>query len=423
MKRLFFIIIFASFAAAYSVGQARLGDFTIRGAASQEMMAEGLVGAHPSLPLNSRVKITNPRNGREIDITITDRIDPSLNRIVDLSSAAINALNMRAGEQVVLTVSAPPRPVSQVPRQPEQIIDLFEPTITAQAERQAVDEQPVVPVLAPAAQITAPAQVERVYVPERERVVEQVHVVEQPRVQNQQIDGSSRELTGELLEAFQFAFTNRDISNFSRNESPEFLAWLMAMTIEARESREAREAREAREQREARDIREAREVRDSMVFSRNPNEVNTNGQSSEPVSVNQGARSDAPVNNIPSNQPFTTNINTLVPDLRVAANQGQPQNRSPSVTPPPVRSDAIQIIPGLPDRNSGKIYSLQIGAFSTQDIANRTAGLLRGAGFEVAIEFSGAIYRVMATGISASDVHSASIRLGSLGFAQIWVRE
>ena len=91
MKRFILAVVIITMIVPAVMAQARLGDFTMRGAASQEMRAQGLVGAHPSLPLNSRVKITNPRNGVEIEVTIVARIDPSLNRIIDLSPAAIQA--------------------------------------------------------------------------------------------------------------------------------------------------------------------------------------------------------------------------------------------------------------------------------------------------------------------------------------------
>jgi hypothetical protein len=99
---------------------------------------------------------------------------------------------------------------------------------------------------------------------------------------------------------------------------------------------------------------------------------------------------------------------------------------APPVTqiyPPPVQADDIQIVPGLPDRSSNKIFRLQVGAYSAQDSADRASQRIKGAGFEVEQELAGSIYRVLVTGIAASDVYPASVRLGSLGFGQIWVRE
>jgi rare lipoprotein A (peptidoglycan hydrolase) len=128
MKRLIFAIFCIFFVMSNVTAQARLGDFTMRGAASQVMSAEGLVGAHPSLPFNSVVRITNPRNGREIEVTIIDRMNPSIHWIIDLSAAAMQALGMRSGEQIILAVPAP----ALQRRQPEPVVNLNEPVLTAQ---------------------------------------------------------------------------------------------------------------------------------------------------------------------------------------------------------------------------------------------------------------------------------------------------
>jgi cell division septation protein DedD len=66
---------------------------------------------------------------------------------------------------------------------------------------------------------------------------------------------------------------------------------------------------------------------------------------------------------------------------------------------------------------------LQIGAFSGPEAANKAAALLRSAGFNTQIEQLDSIYRTMVIGISAPDVYQASVRLGALGFGQIWVKE
>ena len=116
MKRLFFAILCATIMISIASAQSRLGDFTQPGVASQEMSTEGLVGHHPSLPINSKAKLTNPDNGREVEITIVGRIPPSLNRILDISPSAAQALGLNGSGNVVLTVAAPSRPAPQAPR-------------------------------------------------------------------------------------------------------------------------------------------------------------------------------------------------------------------------------------------------------------------------------------------------------------------
>jgi cell division protein FtsN len=66
---------------------------------------------------------------------------------------------------------------------------------------------------------------------------------------------------------------------------------------------------------------------------------------------------------------------------------------------------------------------LQVGAFSAHETADRTARNIRSAGFDVELELAGTVYRVMVIGIASADVYQASVRLGSLGFSQVWVRD
>jgi rare lipoprotein A (peptidoglycan hydrolase) len=54
----------------------------------------GLTAAHPSLPLGSRVKVTNLANGKSVEVEITDLGPFAENRIIDLSQAAAKALDM-----------------------------------------------------------------------------------------------------------------------------------------------------------------------------------------------------------------------------------------------------------------------------------------------------------------------------------------
>ncbi|MCL1921508.1 MAG: hypothetical protein FWG50_10630, partial [Kiritimatiellaeota bacterium] len=63
--------------------QARLGNFYQRGVATQEMNVEGFYATHATIPVNSRVNALNPKNGREIVVSIIGRIPPSVDRIID----------------------------------------------------------------------------------------------------------------------------------------------------------------------------------------------------------------------------------------------------------------------------------------------------------------------------------------------------
>jgi len=223
IKRLLFTI-FLALSALTIISAQRAIDFSQRGAASQEMTADGLVGAHPSLPINSKVTIINPSNNREVEITIIGRISASMNRIIDLSPAAVSALGMRAGDQIILSVTAPPRPESLANRQTGQIVDV-EPRLVAGTPPATVAQSPITAAQNP--------------------------VVQEPPVASTSTNEQNYNRMGQMLSTEEMF---RNLAN--PGVSVEFLAWLMAMTFMDREAREVREAREIREFREMQRQRE-----------------------------------------------------------------------------------------------------------------------------------------------------------------------
>ena len=75
--------------AASWYGQAHHGKKTASGEAF-DMYA--LTAAHRSLPLGTRIRVTNVANGRAIDVRINDRGPAIPGRIIDLSYGAARAL-------------------------------------------------------------------------------------------------------------------------------------------------------------------------------------------------------------------------------------------------------------------------------------------------------------------------------------------
>jgi hypothetical protein len=93
---------------------------------------------------------------------------------------------------------------------------------------------------------------------------------------------------------------------------------------------------------------------------------------------------------------------------------------------PPVRSSnppIIQVTPRMPDPRSGRIYRLQVGAFSNELNAREAVFRLREAGFDPAYELYGGYCRVVLTGIRAADVETIIRRVGTAGFMQVFIRE
>lgn len=53
-----------------------------------------LTAAHPSLPMGTKAKVTNLENGKKVNVTINDRGPFAEDRVIDLSRAAANKLDM-----------------------------------------------------------------------------------------------------------------------------------------------------------------------------------------------------------------------------------------------------------------------------------------------------------------------------------------
>jgi len=53
----------------------------------------GLTAAHPTLPFGTRVRVTDPKTGRSVTVTVNDRGPFGRHRVLDLSPSAARARN------------------------------------------------------------------------------------------------------------------------------------------------------------------------------------------------------------------------------------------------------------------------------------------------------------------------------------------
>ncbi len=80
-------------------------EFSNRPTASGERFdPHGLTGAHRTLPIGTKVRVTNLRNGRSVLVRITDRGPFKRRRVIDVSLGAARALGMveRGVERVLI---------------------------------------------------------------------------------------------------------------------------------------------------------------------------------------------------------------------------------------------------------------------------------------------------------------------------------
>ncbi len=81
--------------------------FNGKAAASGEIFNENaMTAAHRSLPFGTKVKVTDQRTGREIEVTINDRGPFVGKRIIDLSKAAATQLGFRNRGVTSVCISA-----------------------------------------------------------------------------------------------------------------------------------------------------------------------------------------------------------------------------------------------------------------------------------------------------------------------------
>jgi rare lipoprotein A len=85
-------------------------------ASGEVLDPNALTAAHRSLPLDSKIRVTNLQNGKSVDVTINDRGPYFPGRVIDLSVLAAERLDIReAGLAKVSIESLTPEQLAAVP--------------------------------------------------------------------------------------------------------------------------------------------------------------------------------------------------------------------------------------------------------------------------------------------------------------------
>lgn len=85
-------------------GTKRDGYAWKRTASGQRMDPGRFTAAHRTLPFGTRVRVTNTRNGKSVEVVINDRGPFVRGRIIDLSDTARRAIGMGGTAPVTLVV-------------------------------------------------------------------------------------------------------------------------------------------------------------------------------------------------------------------------------------------------------------------------------------------------------------------------------
>ncbi len=77
-----------------------------------------MTAAHPTLTMDTKAKVTNIENGKQVEVRINDRGPYAGNRAIDLSSAAANKLDMKAGGTTQVKIETKPTKKKGVTKPP-----------------------------------------------------------------------------------------------------------------------------------------------------------------------------------------------------------------------------------------------------------------------------------------------------------------
>ena len=66
-----------------------------RTASGQRLNPSAMTAAHRSLPFGTKVKVTEPRSGRSVVVTINDRGPFIRGRVIDLTSGAASVIGIK----------------------------------------------------------------------------------------------------------------------------------------------------------------------------------------------------------------------------------------------------------------------------------------------------------------------------------------
>ena len=115
-----FVVFFLMLCGALSWAQSRKAEsFIQEGTATAGLQESGLVAAHPSLPMETRLMVKNQASGKEVEVTIKGRIQASFNRIIDLSPDAAQAIDLKSGGAVVVYIADTPAPLAAAKPKPK----------------------------------------------------------------------------------------------------------------------------------------------------------------------------------------------------------------------------------------------------------------------------------------------------------------
>jgi hypothetical protein len=420
MKRFFLVLPIGLFISAFAFAQVGIN---LIGRATQEMDTPGLSAApsNPTIAVGSTVTIVNTDTGEEINVTVSDKISASPNRIVDLSREVWDRLKI--GPDTLVRVISPARnqsaaaapPPAPAPSPPPP------PPAAAPSPPPAVDPPPPPPTTAFIPDDDPEDDLEfDVMAWEDDDIVEVADIIEADSADDTEIVEDIVVIAPPVRQIEERVPVSPPPPplppppppSSGSSSLPAFAQSLYHLLILDRTHCAANA-----------DIGTQKiEVLYNFKDGRNGYLVAlyTSAQATPVLPVGARVLADLATENKSAIREY---VNSSAFKRFVANPQviSQLQNMLEESTANFLGN--IKIIPSLPNPNSGKTYRLQVGAFSVADSAARTMQQLRALGLNAAQEQHGSLLRVSAVGVRAADVQSAVQKLEAAGFKEVWIRE
>jgi rare lipoprotein A (peptidoglycan hydrolase) len=386
-KRGFIASLLSVILAAALFAQADPLNFVQTGTATHELESEDLVAAHAILPIGQEVLVTSLENGAQITVTITERINPSNSRIIDLSNAAAAAVAMFDDTTQVTIEATLKRNEPSAPAAPA-VAATPAPAAAPAAPAQATPAQattPAAPAPATPAQTTTPAAPAAAATP----------------------------------------------APAAAPAAPAQATPAQATAPEASASAGAATPTTATEP----------AATASIVI---PPPATGYTPTSEITPVVPPWETDYVPWPAPQNDPWLPElaqpwISGIEREQKSPRTFGPAQAPAPAFAPPPVSSAATpsvtpppqeparsgpsaRVLPKAPGARDSALYRVQVGAFSARINAQEAFNRLLNAGFSPVFEVQGGLTRVQIPWVRGYEIQVISRRLYNAGFREVWVR-
>jgi rare lipoprotein A len=149
--------------------------------------------------------------------------------------------------------------------------------------------------------------------------------------------------------------------------------------------------------------------------------VNTNAQAAVPLAAQAAPPAPAAASPYPTQSGEAVQVRSASVESYSTINGAVPNvPNSPAGT---WAASPTQFRPAVSESETGKSYSIQVGAYKTPKYAVEAFEKLRTAGLNPAYERHDDFYRVVLTGIKSEELRTLSVKLGSAGFGEAILRE